>query len=311
MANTYNLTLNNVVFYEDKNGNKISRTTVSIPLDLLKADKQYQRIDTSSDIKIKRLAENWDDTLCDPVRVVAHPEEEAFYLIDGWHRYNAAELIEGKEFLEAKVIVFHSDDYAERQKYEAGLFLRQGDNREILKPAQMHNGRCLVGDDAALIVKELCERDGVTIALGAKRGERVLGNYAKAYMYAKKRGKACLEYMFDAIKYSGFNLEPSGYSGYMMNVFSTFYTGYGNVIPAKTIGNYLRNMNIETFKARAIAKYPESSGHDGVKAMIMYLQDYATEVLSLPAVFDANGKKVISISAKKGEEVNNIDERNA
>lgn len=291
----YNQAIASTTFATDEKGNKISLTTSIISLELLEADKRYQRIDTSSNAKINKLAKNWNDALCDPVRVVAHPEEFKFYLIDGWHRYNAAKIVKGKECLEAKIIIFHSDDPIERMKFEADLFLRQGDNVEKLSASQRHAGLVITGDSTAQFIEELCKEHKVIIAFTkGTRPERVLGSYTEAFK-AAKRSKKSLEFTFNTIKECSFDCEPNGYSCDIIRCFSNLYQAYGDVISPELIKGFIRDMSIETFRARSLARYPERK-HD--KSMILYLQDCITEKLSVPAAFDNSGKKVVRITEK-------------
>ena len=53
---------------------------------LLASDTTYQRDDDVNPRKLKKLADNWEDDLCDPIQVSPHPEENKFYVYEGMHR---------------------------------------------------------------------------------------------------------------------------------------------------------------------------------------------------------------------------------
>ena len=289
--------MNGLEWIEDKAGNLIASTSLMVSLMFIIFDNAYQRIDSVTESEIKSLFERFDPALFGALICVYHPETGTLSCVDGYHRYMVAKMM-GMKRIPVTIIKCATNDPEKRREYEAKLFISQNNATKKVTPAQKHNGRVLAGDEVATIIADLCNRDDVSILPGAgKKSVKTLGNYAKAYNAARK-GRECLEYIFDIIKYSGFNLEPNGYAGYLLEAFNNFYTGYGNTVKAKFIGDYLRGMNIDTFRSRAVAKYPEASSNSGSRAMVMYLQDYATENLSLPAVFDSNGKKVISITEK-------------
>lgn len=93
----FNLTMKNIQTIGKKH-------YAEIPTELLFADESFQRTDTCSKEKIRRLANKFDINKMDTLRVVPHAETCNFSIIDGYHRFKAAEML-GIDSVPCEVIV--------------------------------------------------------------------------------------------------------------------------------------------------------------------------------------------------------------
>lgn len=249
-----------------------SKVYASIPVELLYADPEYQRIETRNERKIYGLAKEWDDAKMDALRVVPHPEEYRFAVVDGYGRMCASQMTETpKTSLECEIIQGAPSDPEERLKFEARLYCEQQDETERLSPIQKHKANVLLRNSTAMILELVCNEYHVSIVSGKGwRNERTLGSYGDAFNIVRVHGEECLRYIFDVIKASGFDLEPNGYCRPVMVSLRNVYTAYGKD-SKKAISEFLRQSSPRDFKANAIAKYPKREANI---ACTLFLQDY-------------------------------------
>lgn len=272
---------------------KTGRRNAVIPVELLKVDPLYQRVEGRNERKLNKLKGEWDYNLMDALLVVPHPETGDFYVVDGLGRLTVAKEI-GLTELDC-VIVPGPKNIKERRKFEAGYFLRQADCTDYIKPVLKHNALVLRGDETACVIEKICKAYKVKIV--PKRGKRTagtLGSYASAYRMLEKDTdrESNLRWVFDAIKFAGYDKDLNGYSAALTEALYSIHKAYG-AVTSKAIGEYIRPMSHTTLKARAIAKYPERTGNSGKLAIVLFLQDYIVETYNQRAVFDASGKKVV------------------
>ena len=77
------------------------------------------------------------------------------------------------------------EDPEERRKFEASIFIGQDSEVEQLKPVQKHNARLLLGNTAAIIIQDICDK--YDLKFTSKQGKRdggVLGSYPSTYEIA-------------------------------------------------------------------------------------------------------------------------------
>lgn len=258
---------------------------VVIPVKLLSADPMYQRIETRNKDKIAKLAREWNPDQMDALKVVAHPESFTYSIVDGYGRWMAATM-RGEEYIVCELLVGPTN-IEERQKFEANIFLKQTEAVETLKPAQMHNARLLVGDNVAKDLDDLMTEYGVRYTnTKGMREEHYLGSYTRAYQIVKQYTKSRLKYIFEVIQKAGFDLEPNGYSSYVLDSLKKIYTAYPTINP-EFVAKLIRPMTPLTLKAKALGKYPEKNTSI---AVTLYLQDKITEAYGVQKKFTSYGK---------------------
>lgn len=244
----------------------------AIPVELLYADPEYQRTDTRREQKIRSLAKEWNNAKMDALRVVPHPEEYRFAVVDGYGRMCASQMKENpSSSLECEIIQWAPEDPENRRKFEARLYCEQQNETERLTPVQKHKANVLLRNSTAMILDLVCNEYQVAITAGKGfRNPRTLGSYTDAYKIVRYFGEDCLRFIFEVIRDSGFDLEPNGYCRPVMMSLRNIYAAYGND-PKGTLAKYLRESSPREFKANAISKYPKREPN---VACTLFLQDY-------------------------------------
>lgn len=291
------ITSMNKVAYEAIMGNAqksvTGRKNAVIPPEMIFADEMYQRIERRSEKKLNRLRKEWDYCLMDALLVVPHPETYNFYVVDGLGRLTVAKEI-GLAGIDC-VIIDGPKDPAERKIFEAKYFIRQAICTDPLRLIDMHNALVLIGDPVATAIDNICREYGVEITEGqGHRGVKKLGSYDRTSKLVRHNGIDALRWVFDVIKYAGFDKETNGYSGRLVTVLGKFYDGYKG-IDAKELGEDLRHLSPMIFQANAVSSYPMRA-HNSEIPMILYLQDWATQKYGVDAIFDEDGKRIKNIA---------------
>lgn len=262
-----------------------TKSYAMIARELLSVDEEYQRVESRSEDKIKKLALTWNPNQMDALKVVAHPEECLYSVVDGYGRLRASE-IKNIHYLECEIIPAPTD-IEERRRFEANIFLKQTEAVEPLKPAQMHKARLILNDPAAQDLNNLFKEYNVEYTTKkGNREEHYLGSYSRAYDTVRVYGKECLEFIFKVIEKAGYSVEPNGYSTYVLDSLKKIHVAYSDV-SFDVLGNYLRRMKPATLKAKALAAYSDRSNSI---AVTLFLQDYITEVYSMRKRINKKGK---------------------
>lgn len=123
---------------------------------LLVDDYQRSTSTSSSQALIKRMARDWDWTLCVPLMVSRRAD--GFYVIDGQHRLEAAKLRSDMPDLPCCITTF-ADKAAEAAMFVAANRLRRPMNRLDILHAALS-----AGETEAVALKTLVESVGFTIA---------------------------------------------------------------------------------------------------------------------------------------------------
>jgi hypothetical protein len=127
-----------------------------LPVARLSVDPRYQRaIETKrSRALIARLVEkfNWSAFQA----IIATPNGEAWLVIDGGHRVEAARL-RGETHVPA--VIVQAPSLAD----QARIFVSTNQNRVAMHTMAIHHAKVAAGDEKALAVKALCDELGLTI----------------------------------------------------------------------------------------------------------------------------------------------------
>lgn len=211
-----NINMTNKVLYRNviNNIQRIGRKYhANIPIELLYVDESYQRVQTRSMEKIRKMANLWDDNKMDELTVVAHPEEYRFAVTDGYGRLTASQMqSEPYESLDCCVILDAPKDPLKRRKFEADLFVKQTDCLERVSPAQKHNANLILEVPEVMVLEKVLSKYNIKIS--RKRGHRpkgYLGNYAKTLAIGKVHGEDCLDWIFNLLTNVQYNMQTDGY----------------------------------------------------------------------------------------------------
>lgn len=261
-----------------------------VPISLLEADEAYQR--EPSKKKIKQLVENFDHKKMDALKVVVHPEEYMFSIINGRHRKLALAEI-GEVQAVCEIITEIPKNFKTRQLFEAHLFSSQDDEVERMKPVQKHKAGVLLGKKEYLILDEMIRKYNIGLQTGSGRvKEGYIGDYSTVLKIAKSGGGDCLDYIFDIIKQSGWNLEKDGYNRHILNALNTIWAHYprNRKRIKRTLVDYLITINPSQFCADYKSAYPNRKN----VAAALLLQDIVVSKLNLEKIYDGNRKSKLA-----------------
>lgn len=274
------------------------RYSASVPIKLLFVDPAYQRIETRSEQKIIALANRWSESKLTPITLVPHPEEYRFAVVDGYGRLRASQmLLVPYTELDGIILTDVPEDPEERRRFEAEIFIGQDNETEPVKPVQKHNARLLLGDNAAIIIQDICDKYGLSFT--GRQGSRdggVLGSYPTTYEIANTHGRKCIEFIFATINDAGWKTEPNGCSTYIMRSLKDTWVAHPN--ERKEIHDYLsqelRMIDPALFKSRAVTKYPY---RDARTACSLYTEDILCMNLRLSRkIYDKGSRKIQMIN---------------
>lgn len=278
-ASIYNLVVNNIQTI----GNK---KFAYIPLELLTVDSRYQRNNLTKEKKINKLIDSWNKDLMNPILVSPHVEEAMFYIVDGFHRVEAAKRM-GLAGIEAEVLFDLPTDTKERLVAEAKLFGNQLKAVDMLTAVQSHNANVLAGVEANILLEKIAEKYNVNMKpVNCKAREKRI-NTVTAFvtaLNAAKKGEQLLDDIFDIVCYAGWNMGTDGFTHYVIQSLSNILSMHPDMrVASKTaLKNYFRTKEAELILAEATVKYPLRK--KGAQ-MTLYLEDYLHNTINMPYVY--------------------------
>ena len=247
-----------------------------IPLELLAVGK-YQRTDYYDKGEVSKLAEHFNKNLMDPLTVSPHPEEGKFYVVNGMHRMEAAE-INGYETIECEILQNLPADPFEREKEEAEIFRKQEDTKDKLTPVSVHKANMICGEQASIDLDEIVHKYGILYKTNKNRGrcaDNTLTGFSTALSIVRINGKDMLDDMFDVLIKAGWQMESRGLGDQVLaslrNVFIYDPISREN---KDVMVEILRSTTPKMFTAESISRYKLR----GTKvAMSLFLEDLVAD----------------------------------
>lgn len=279
--------------YTDQN-KKIA--IISIPVELMEIDTRYQT-DERTERDLQYLVRNWDERKLMPLLGVPHWEEGKVYIVDGYGRWIASQLVDKKRYkdLEVQVIFTAPTNPNERLAFEAELYAYQNAQVKDLTPIQKHGAMMVLHDPATEMLEKLRMKYGFEYVVNqGMREASVLGSYTVTLNLCKIDNGDCARYVFDICRGAGFDRKPNGYSTYVMRALRDAYKLYAN--NREETKEYLirgfRKINPVTLKANAVVKYPML---DMKTAVSLFVEDLIVENLGLEQSREVVGTRVMPI----------------
>lgn len=280
---------------------KGKRTTIiDIPVELLAIDEKYQT-PLRTDRKLNYLINNFDDNRLLPLTVVPHNEEGKAYVVDGYGRLKASQIVNPEKYktLECMVILTAPEEPEERRRFEANEFRCQTEGISAVKPLHKHGANLCLHDRPATEIQELMEEYGfIFVKEKGNRSNNILGSYSELYNICRSNGKECAKWIFDVCKKARFDEKSNGYSTYVMRSLRDiwkFYPENRNEV-ADYISLWLREREPQNFKAKASARYGLL---DYKLACSLYLEDLVVDNVDLSHVRTVEGRTVTLIAGGK------------
>lgn len=254
---------------------------IPLPVRLMAIDEAYQTpIRTERDLRY--LTKNWDERKVAVLIGVPHFEEGLVYLVDGYGRMCASQIVDPEKYAELNVLIIldFPEEPEERRAFEAEMFASQGNNKKVT-PLQKHGARQIIGDPVVKAMDVLQEEYGfVYNSVRGRRGEGVIGSYTELYKSIKANGFLYGEWFFDIAANAGFNRKTDGYAVYIMRSIRDLWKYYPEhrAEIKKYMSTRLRPVDYRWLHAKANAKY-ELLGPGN--AMTMFFEDMVVEGLGL------------------------------
>lgn len=278
-ASVYNIVVNNIQTI----GNK---KFAYIPLELLTVDSRYQRNNLTKEKKINNLVDSWNKDLMNPILVSPHVEEAMFYIVDGFHRVEAAKRM-GLAGIEAEVLFDLPTDAKERLVAEAKLFGNQLKAVDMLTAVQSHNANVLAGVTANILLERIAEKYNVNMKPANCKAREKRVNTVTAFvtaLNAAKKGEQLLDDIFDIICYAGWNMGTDGFTQYVIQSLSNILSMHPDMRDASktALKAYFRVREPELILAEATVKYPLRKKS---AQMTLFLEDYLHTTIGMPYVY--------------------------
>ena len=272
------------------------RAIISIPVDLMEIDSRYQT-DERTERDLDYLVKKWDERKLMPLIGVPHWEEGKIYIVDGYGRWIASQLVDKKKYKDLDVVVLFDapKNPDERLAYEAELYAFQNRDVKTLTPIQKHGAMIVLHDPATETIERLKNIYGFSYT--AEKGNReasVLGSYSATLDICRIDNGRCARFVFEICKNAGFNRKPNGYGTYVMRGLRDIYKLYPNdrMDTMSLLSKQLRELTPLILKSRAVAKYPMLEARTAVS---MYFEDIVVEDLALDQARQVDGNKVVPI----------------
>lgn len=281
------------------NGNSVA--IVKIPVYMFAVDESYQTVDRTAR-KLNYLTSRWDERKIGVLTVVPHEDEGLCYIVDGFGRWQASQIIDKAKYthLDCAVLLNAPTDPRERRKFEAELFANQ--NRDVvkLKPVDKHGAMQVLEDPAALALDDLQKAYGFTIGKRKYKGDNATGMtinnvYQKLYDSIRIHGRELGEWYFEICKESGLAIKTYGYTRYTFAAIKDAYIAHPdkrNEI-AKILIDYFEPITPQDFKAEAVTRYPKL---DSVTACTMYARDIIAHKLGANYTREITDSKVVNVT---------------
>lgn len=238
-----------------------------------------------------------------PLIGVPHWEEGKVYLVDGYGRWIASQMVDKEKYTDLQVLlILNAPNNAEdRLKFEAEMYAYQNKQVARMTAIQKHGAMVVLQDKATERLEKLKDKYGFEYtAHKGSRGASVLGSYSVTLNICKIDEGRAAEFIFDICKGAGFDRKPNGYSTGIMKVLLDMYKLYSE--NRDKVQKYLieefRKITPLLLKARGVAKYPFL---DYRLAMSLYVEDMIVDNLGLDQAREVkeNSTKLVMIKKRK------------
>lgn len=274
---------------------------IKIPVYMMAIDESYQTVDRTGR-NLHYLTSRWDERKIGVLTVVPHEEEGLCYIVDGFGRWKASQIVDKAKYttLDCAVLLNAPNDATERRKFEAELFANQNRDVAKLKPVDKHGAMRVLKDPGAVALDELQKKYGFTIGKTKYHGEnatnkKIQSIYTDITDSIRIHGKEIAEWYFDICQRSGFSIKKYGYSAYVYRALRDVYVLYPdkrNEI-ADVIVEYFRPITPQLFRSEAMTNYPKL---DYRSSCSMYIEDIVISELNLKRAREILDGRVVKVT---------------
>ncbi len=273
---------------------------IKVPVEIMEIDPRYQT-DARTERDLHYLTRNWDERKLLPLIGVPHWEEGKIYIVDGYGRWIASQIVDADkyEYLEVLVLLDVPEDLEERLMFEAEQYAYQNKQVAKMTAIQKHGAMLVLHDPATEALESLKNKYGFEyVPNKGNREASILGSYTETLKLCGIDHGQAANYVFNILDKAGFDRKPNGYATYMIRALRDSYKLYANnrYDTTELLIQELRETTPVIFKANAVAKYPML---EFKTACSLYLEDIIVRELGLEHTREIVNDKVVSI--KKSE----------
>lgn len=274
-------------------------TIVEVPRKLFAIDSTYQTEErTGRDLGY--LVNDFKRVKLLPVTGVPHDEEGKIYLVDGYGRWKASEIVDQRdgtndyEKMQCMVILNAPTEPNARRIYEAEQYAFQNKNVSKLTALQKHGALLCMKDTGAIVFEKMKEEYKFipSYTSGVKKAGHI--SYNDCYDICKAHGEECARFVLDICAGAGLHLKPCGYASYILRSLKDVWKYYPNnrEDSKRFLIGWLRERTPDIFKAKAVSRYPMP---DYRSACSLYMEDLLVDNIDLNHVRYVEGKSVSQI----------------
>ena len=279
---------------------KKKHVIINVPVEIMEIDTRYQT-DARTERDLRYLTQNWDERKLLPLIGVPHWEEGKIYIVDGYGRWIASQVVDVNkyEYLEVLVLLDAPEDPEERLMFEAEQYAYQNKQVAKMTAIQKHGAMLVLHDPATEALEALKNKYGFEyVPNKGNREASILGSYTETLTLCGMDHGQAANYVFNILDKAGFDRKPNGYATYMIRALRDAYKLYVNNRTETTelLVQELRETTPVIFKSNAVAKYPML---EFKTACSLYLEDMIVSELGLEHTREIINDKVVSI--KKSE----------
>lgn len=269
---------------------------VEIPVEILEIDTRYQT-EARTERDLRYLTNGWDENKLLPLIGVPHWEEGKVYLVDGYGRWIASQIVnkEKYEYLTVLLILNAPSNKQKRLEFEAEMYAYQNKQVAKMTAIQKHGAMLVLRDNATEILEKMKEKYGFEYtSVKGNREASVLGSYTETLRLCNLDNGKAAEYVFDICEGAGFDRKSNGYATYVMRGFRDIYKLYtdNRKDTKEFLIKELRKITPMTLKANAVVKYPMLEFKTAVS---LYLEDMVVDNLGLEQSREVLGTRLVPI----------------
>ena len=239
----------------EKNAIKIGTKRLAwVPVELMNI-APYQREKKNH---VNKIAEEWDDDLCDVLTVSYDEENGWFNVVDGQHRAIAAKM-RGIEYLVSEIRT------GLNISQEADYFVNQNRNSKKLNPYDEFKANQFISeeDDTELSIldknlKRICDEYNIQVKKSEACGVLKSVPQARKILSNKNEGEECLRFIFDVIRHSHWDKLKNGYCYVIVNALRKVYDEHKDDLDftKRQLSNRMIKSSYNEFDSIGMSKYP-------------------------------------------------------
>lgn len=269
---------------------------IRIPVELLEIDSRYQT-DERTGRNLNYLTENWDERKLLPLIGVPHWEEGKVYIVDGYGRWIASQMVDKEKYEDIPVLLLLDSPQKEQERleYEAELYAYQNQQVKDVTAIQRHGAMIVLHDKATETLEKMRKKYGFEYTSNnGQRESGVLGSYTEVLRLCNIDNGKCAQFVFDICRDAGFDRKANGYASYMIRSLRDIYKLYSKdrTKIKKFLVNILRKTTPVLLKSQAVSKYPVL---DFRTAVSLYVEDMVVKEFNLKQSREISGTRLVPI----------------